>query len=134
MTEKQQYGDEIKAQVLAALLAGQSIGEVSKAYNIPEGTIKSWRARKGATQLQQDALSGATDATTKKEIGDLLLEYLQANLITLRDQMKVFGDPEWLKKQSASELAVLHGVMTDKAIRLLEAMSKANAQSDDSAT
>ena len=33
-----------------------------------------------------------------------------------------FGDPEWLKKQSAGELAVLHGVAVDKGIRLLEAL------------
>lgn len=62
-------------------------------------------------------------ATQKRdEIGGLLIEYLHANLSTLRSQQTVFSDPVWLEKQEAGELAVLHGVMTDKAIRLLEAL------------
>lgn len=120
MSERQQYGEDIKAAVLAALLAGQSVSEVARQYNLPEGTVKSWKAR------MKPAETIATDATQKKQIGELLLEYLEANLITLKEQMKVFSDPTWLKKQSASELAVLHGVMTDKAVRLLEAMSKSD--------
>ena len=111
------YSNEIKAAVLAALLAGQSISQVATEYNIPEGTIKSWKSR-----LQPNA----TQATPKKEIGDLLLEYLRVNLDTLRIQAETFQDSDWLKKQSAADVAVLHGVMTDKAIRLLEALSKAN--------
>jgi transposase-like protein len=118
MTERQQYGDEIKASVLAALLAGQSVGEIARQYNLPEGTVKSWKNRsKFADQV-------ATDATQKKEIGELLMDYLQTNLATLKAQAEMFADKEWLAKQSASEVAVLHGVMTDKAIRLLEALSR----------
>lgn len=43
--------------------------------------------------------------------------------MTLREQVKVFRDPNWLKQQSASEAAVLHGVIADKQIRLLEALA-----------
>lgn len=128
MSERTNYGEDVKAAVLAALLAGQSVSEVSREYNIPEGTIKSWRTRKNVSQMQRDAFEDASDATLKKDIGELLLGYLQTNLETLRAQARVFGDEEWLKQQSAGELAVLHGVMTDKAVRLLEAMSKANGE------
>lgn len=114
MTE---YSGDKKAAVLAALLTGQSIAEVARDYNIPEGTVKSWKSR------QKDS-SVATVATPKKEeIGDLLLDYLRAMLGTLKVQAVHFGDKEWLSKQNAADLAVLHGVSTDKAIRLLEALS-----------
>lgn len=120
MTE---YSDHIKAQALAALLAGQSFSEVARQFRIPIGTLKSWKSRHG------DA-ADAVDATTKKErIGALLLDYLVTTLETLKTQQRVFADETWLKQQSAGELAVLHGVSVDKAVRLLEGL----ADSDETA-
>lgn len=111
-----EHSPETKAQVLAALLEGQSISQVATAYNIPEGTVKSWKNRQKGEPL-------ASVATPKKEeIGDLLIDYLRTSLRTLKTQAEHFGDKQWLKDQDASSLAVLHGVAMDKAIRLLEAL------------
>lgn len=120
MARTREYNDEVKAAALAALLEGQSINEVAERYSIPAGTLKSWKSR------QENGLQPvAAVATDKREhIGELLLAYLQANLETLTAQLQVFKDAEWLKKQSGSEAAVLHGVLTDKAIRLLEAFGR----------
>lgn len=120
----QDYSDEVKAQALAAMLAGQSPAMVAATFKIPIGTLKSWKSR------QQNGSSVATVATVEKRerIGSLLLEYLEEGLITLREQVKVFRDPTWLKTQSASEVAVLHGVIADKQIRLLEALADDSAE------
>ena len=104
---------------MAALLQGQSIGSVAKEYNIPKGTIKSWKSR------SPDELQPVATPKKAQEIGDLLTQYLAENLATLRDQAVVFRDPAWLRKQDAAALATLHGVMTDKAVRLMEAFGKA---------
>lgn len=118
------YSDEVKAKALAALLAGQAPAQVAATFGIPIGTLKSWKSR------QRNAGGVATVATDKKErIGELLLEYLEEGLTTLREQVKVFRDPTWLKDQSASEAAVLHGVIADKQIRLLEALADTDAES-----
>ena len=118
MTE---YSDQIRAQALAALLAGQSFAEVARAFHIPVGTLKSWKSRYGDAA---DAVVAA-DATTKRErIGTLLLDYLVTTLETLTAQQRVFADETWLKQQSAGELAVLHGVSVDKAVRLLEGLAE----------
>ena len=114
---------EVRAAVLAALLAGQSITAVASTYRIPTGTIKAWAKR--ARDRGDTVAEVADDATAKKrkvEVGELILAYLRENLTTLRAQQEVFRDREWLKTQSAGELAVLHGVTVDKAVRLLEAM------------
>lgn len=117
MTE---YSEQIKAQALAALLAGQSFSEVARQLCIPIGTLKSWKSRYGDAA---DAVV-ATDATTKKErIGALLLDYLVTTLETLTAQQRVFADEAWLKQQSAGELAVLHEVSVDNAVRLLEGLA-----------
>ncbi len=104
---------------MAALLAGQGTAQIAAEYHVPEGTVRGWRS----AVKNGGALTTASVVTGKREqIGDLLIEYLHANLTTLREQQRVFADPVWLMKQEAGELAVLHGVMTDKAIRLLEAL------------
>jgi transposase-like protein len=115
----QQYSAETKAAVMAALLTGQSINQVAKEYNLPRSTVASWRQRAPGVQPVQDTKKSA-------EIGDLLLQYLKTNLETLRVQAEHFRDKAWLSRQSAESAAVLHGVMTDKAIRLLEALSRNN--------
>lgn len=120
---KAKYSAETKAAVMAALLQGQGTHSVAEAFKLPEGTVKAWRSR---MKLPDGSAEVATVATEKREqIGDLLIDYLHANLKTLRLQQEVFGDPLWLKQQDAADVAVLHGVMTDKAIRLLEALGGA---------
>lgn len=115
MTE---YSEQIKAQALAALLAGQAPAQIAATLGIPIGTLKSWKSR------LKNGDGVATVATEKRErIGDLLLDYLVTTLETLKAQQVVFADADWLKKQSAGELAVLHGVSVDKAVRLLEALT-----------
>lgn len=115
---KTQYSDDVKAQVMAALMAGQSLSQASKEYDVPRSTVARWgRSIDEAPKI----------GTQKKAIGELIVEYLETNLIALRAQAEVFSNREWLMNQEASQAAVLHGVMTDKAIRLLEALAKRNA-------
>jgi transposase-like protein len=117
-----EYSDQIKAQALAALLAGQAPSEVARLYNIPVGTLKSWKSR----QLRGDSV--ATVATDVRErIGLLLLTYLEETLYTLTIQQKAFRNEEWLYKQSAAEAATLHGISVDKAVRLLEGLADSDA-------
>lgn len=129
-----EYSDQIKAQALAALLAGQSLSEVSRLMGVPLGTLKSWKQRNpDATDraVFVDAVD-ASDASTKRErIGALLLDYSIASLEALIAQQKVFRSEEWLRKQSASDVAILHGVGFDKVVRLLESITDESATNSD---
>ena len=120
---RSKYSPEVKAAVVAALLEGQAASKVASDYHLPEGTVKAWgsRMRNGASELRS--------VTTEKrdEIGALLIEYLHENLSTLKAQAIVFRDPVWLAKQDAAHAAVLHGVLTDKSVRLLEALGGPHA-------
>ena len=112
---RQQYSNEQKAAVMAALLAGQSISEVAASYKVPRGTVSGW-----SRELDRPTIH---DDTQKREIGDLLMGYVGELLVTLKAQARFARNEEWLKDQSASEVAVLHGVLADKGIRLLEALA-----------
>lgn len=118
---RRQYSDETRGAVMAALLAGQSITSVSKEYNIPKGTVSGWKHRADGV-----AQSATQKREVDPEIGDLLLDYIRASLRTLKTQVEHFGDKTWLANQDADQLAVLHGVQTDKVIRLLEALAEAD--------
>lgn len=107
---KKSYSPETQAAVMSALLEGQAVSKVAKDYKIPYSTVHSWKDK---------AENGETPKAI--EIGELLLEYLKTNLETLKTQSLHFRDKDWLKEQSASELGVLHGIIADKTIRILEA-------------
>lgn len=106
---------------MAALLAGQSVDQVAEQYDLPRSTVHSWSRRAEDFRPKKD------DA----EFGDLVASYLRASLRSLAAQVVIFGDPDWLKKQPAHELAVLHGVQADKAIRLLAALEPVIHSADD---
>lgn len=116
------YSAEVKAAVMAALLAGQGVPELAAQYNIPQETLRSWKSR------QANGESVATVATEKKrDIGDMLVRLLEAEIGALTAQTAAISDAAWVSRQPAAELAVLRGVSYDKVIRMLEALSRADA-------
>jgi len=119
------HSDETKAAVMAALLAGQSVSSTAKEYKLPKGTVSNWKRK------AKERAGGTEETYPKKaaEIGELLIGYLHTNLETLRVQSVFFRNEAWLKQQNAADLAVLHGVVTDKSIRLLESLSGTSAES-----
>lgn len=118
------HSDEVQAQVMAALLAGQGVSEVATQYKLDKSIVSRLKSRIPADKLQQVA--------TKKgeEIESLLFGYLTETLTTLKEQAVIAREREYVIKQPAGELAVLHGVMADKSIRLLEALHQASAGSN----
>jgi hypothetical protein len=105
---------------MAALLAGQGVTEISEQYNLPDSTV---------SDLKKRVENEYGDLRSKKgeRIEELLFDYLQQNLISLASQAKVVSEREYIIEQPADSLAVLHGVMADKSIRLLEAIERARA-------
>lgn len=128
------YSDQIKAQALAALLSGQSFSEVARMFGVPLGTLKSWKQRNpDATDRAAfvDAVDAESASVKRERIGVLLMDYSIASLETLIAQQKVFSDEAWLREQSASEVAILHGVGFDKVVRLLESLTDQSAPGPD---
>ena len=113
------HSDEIRAQVMAALLAGQGVSEVAAQYNIDKSIVSRWKGTISAEELQQLAIKKG------QKIEEALFGYLLSNLHALNEQAKVVSEREYIIKQPADSLAVLHGVMADKSIRLLEAVERA---------
>lgn len=114
------HDPEKRATVLAVLIAGSTVAETSRETGIPEPTIIRWREEAGLTQKPPKFQTIGTEK--KRDLGELVGEYLDDVLVTLRAQAVHARDQEWLTRQDAAQLAILHGVLTDKAIRLLGAL------------
>ena len=102
---------------MAALMAGQGVSEVAREYNLDSGLVSRWKQGLSTEELQQVAVENS------RRIEGLLLGYLEANLTALKAQASLAGDISYLKQFPPQQLAVLHGVMADKAVRLIEAAS-----------
>jgi len=105
------HKEGIRSAAKAALLAGQSVGEVAEEYRLPLSTVSRWG------RIVREEFSDS------EEVSALLLEFLAVALETTIEQQIFFRDVDWMRGQKASDLAILHGVTTDKVVRLLEAMS-----------
>jgi transposase-like protein len=115
--QRREYSEEVRNACIAELLAGEAPAAVSAKYNVPSATLRSWKARAaqaGAAPLVSDDL--------RARIGELLVGYLAELVGALRKQAVVGGDAEYLQKQSAADLAVLHREFGDRAVRILEAL------------
>jgi hypothetical protein len=119
--------DEVKAAALADLVLLSPFTVASK-YGVSPSTVRSWKARDLPVVLE----SLQHLATQKRDrIAVLALEYLEANLNALTSQAYVASNPNYINRQPAGELAILHGVLADKSIRLIDALHRGTAHSGD---
>lgn len=114
MPKGKPHSNKLKGAAIAALLTGDSVSEVAARHGISKSVISRWRAKIPEGELQRVA--------TKKgqRFDDAVGNSVRASLESLTAQAKAVSDPEWLRQQSAKDLAMLHGVMFDKSIRLIE--------------
>lgn len=109
------YDDTTRAAALAALLSGEATRAVAKQFDVPWSTVRRWRA-----ELMHRDLP-ALPAHIRASIGGMLAALLIEMLRTMALQQQVLRDGGWLSRQDAAGMAVLHGVLTDKALRLIMA-------------
>lgn len=101
---------------MGALLAGQGVNETARALNLPKATVSRIKSEITREKLEQ------VGTAREERLIDLVMDYVSTNLRTLKAQSIEVGRANYIKKQSASEIAVLHGVLADKTVRILAAI------------
>jgi transposase-like protein len=116
------HSDETKSAALAALLEGQGVSEVAKRYKLPKQTVSDLKASLGSEQFGQ--------VRTKKEeaLAELIETHLRNSLNAASNIANLTNNADWLTKQDAEKIGVFYGILTDKAVRILEAAEIANSQ------
>jgi len=113
------HPDDLKAKVIALLLAGATVMEVARDLKIPHRSVSNYKKEIPENQL--------AELSRKKgeRLDDLVYQCLITNLGTLNIQAETVREREYILKQPADQLATLYGVMADKTLRLLAATTGA---------
>lgn len=106
---------EVKAKVIASLLAGATVMEIARELKIPHRSVSNYKKEIPDTELAE------LGRKKGERLDDLVYQCLITNLETLHKQAVVVREKEYILKQPADQLATLYGVMADKTIRLLAA-------------
>lgn len=113
------YAPEVRAACLAALLEGQTLASVQAKTGVSRRTLLVWKA--------EAKMAPAASELQRKEIGELVVESLRRGLTAMSVLQAQFSDPEWVRKFSPAELATAFGIISDKSVRVLEAMVPAES-------
>jgi hypothetical protein len=116
------HSDATRGQALAALLAGQGIQEVAKKYKIPESTVRDIKKTISSEEFAE------VRAKKQSQLAELIEGHLHASLKAATELAGQASDAGWRYKQDADKLGVLYGILTDKAVRILEAAESAAAE------
>lgn len=106
---------ELKAQAVAAVLAGAALAAVARQYGISKGTLGNWLAERQVGTVGTPNARARDPETLEALIFDLVAEHLT----TIRAQLQVATRADWLEKQSAADVADLLGTERDTLLRLL---------------
>ena len=117
MTRGVEHPAELRAQAVAAVLAGGALAEVARRFGLSKTTLATWRDQElelRTIRTEQRSREERLDA-----VEDLLFDLVAAHAKTLTAELQFATRPEWLEKQSAAELAQLVGAQKETLIRLL---------------
>jgi hypothetical protein len=104
---------ELRAQVIAAVVAGMSVMQAARHFGLDHTLVSRWVAN--PVQLVAHDQREAALAM----IEGLLLDLVAEHATTLRAELQAAARPDWLEKQSAADLAQLVVAQRDTLIRLL---------------
>ena len=116
MTRGVQHSAELRAQVVAAVLAGMTMGQAALKFGVDKSLVSRWVA------------TDATEYRTRQlfAIEGLLLDLVAQHATTLTAELQAAARPDWLERQSAADLAQLVVAQRDTLIRLLAGFRPAN--------
>ena len=122
------YSDEQKAQALALVASGTPVQSVARELKIGRATLRHW----------VDQNNGGLLAATQKTLATYNLDAMAVDLVdgsvrSVRNIQRATEDEAWVKRQSADQLAILYGVISDKLYRLLAAVRTEGPRDDGAA-
>jgi hypothetical protein len=119
---KSKISAKVKAAALADLHAGEQPAVVAERYGIEMGTVRVWKARYVTDSVTQRSASPAPQrpsvAAQQRQIGEIVLDLLAAKLEASAALARAVSDPEWLARQSGSELAAIGGYLDSTALAI----------------
>jgi hypothetical protein len=116
MAQGQRLSDEKRAQVIALLLTGESLARTAKLSGVSVKTVE--RIKSSPQMAELVALKRESEPSIRELVTAHLTTALEAANALARS---IRDDKEWFARQSAYDIAMLYGTLSDKAIRIYAA-------------
>lgn len=123
----------VKAAAIADLLSGDQPAAVAARYGLNAATVRSWKKRLGPIATE-DATHTPPNATVaivhpaladqQRQIGDLIIQALEAKLLATQRIAEHVASPAWLSNQTAADVAELFAAIDMSAIAMLDRMAR----------
>lgn len=113
------HDDETKAMAMALLATGTPVMATARQLGCNAATVRYWRAQMGQLPPKQ-----------MEHLAEVVDEYLDDAFQTISAILTAAQERDWILAQPASELAVFLGVITDKAVAVLDRIAVARGSAD----
>jgi transposase-like protein len=114
MTRGVAHPPELRAQVMAAIIAGTTINDAARRFNLDTGLVSRWAAADAAV-----AATRAANVRSPEALEAMLFDLVAEHITTLRAQLQAAAATAYVQGQTAGDLAQLLGAERDTLIRLL---------------
>lgn len=117
---------EVIAQIVGYYMSGEfsNAAEIAEHVGVAKKTVLKYQKYIPKDLVLFKDSKKDTDATARVE--DLLIGFLSTSLESLQRINAVTNDEEWIKRQTAVELATLYGTKADRVLKILSAIQAAN--------
>jgi len=109
--------EEHKAEIIALLIQGKTLGEVHKATGVSKSQI--WRIKE---QIKEGKYQ-ASLMEVQENIGELIAESLLLHLKGMNSIARLAGEERYITQQDAKSIAELHRTLESWSVSILEASS-----------
>jgi transposase-like protein len=116
------HSDELRAEVAAALLAGMSLSDTARRYNLSPSVVSRIR-----DSISSDALE-RVGKENEVRIDRILADSLKSHILFQQAVTNICSNENYLRSQTAADIARLLEVSQNHSIRLLEAASMAGVE------
>jgi transposase-like protein len=118
---------EIRAKVIADRATGASTSEIARRYGVSKAFVSRAWLESGSDLAVLDkpnlgVANGNARTRDRVALAEQIYDTIEEFLSALRFQLRATSDPEWLKSQTAGDIALLLGSESDRAIRLLSGL------------
>lgn len=115
--QSQPVGEEVKMAIASELAAGEKPIDLANKYNCSLATV----TRAKQKYLTPDMLA-KMEAEKAAVLGDLMILSLESGIEATVRIANTTKDDGWLRTQNAGDLGKMYGIISDKVVRVAEAM------------
>jgi transposase-like protein len=107
------HSPELRAQAVAAVIAGATVAQVAQRFGLRKQTVSEW------LQSEEIRTVRTTRERSPEVLEAMIFDLVAEHITTIRAQLQATASAAYVQGQSAGDLAALLGTERDTLIRLL---------------